>query len=79
MIKVLRIKEEMIFCGILMNLVVIKILMKGYCVLGDFGSVLSLFIKIIEDGFFLNKVIFLVLIEGCCRKGNMEKVFEFYE
>ena len=43
MVEALRLKDEMINCGKLMNLVVAKALMKEYFSQGNFDSALNLF------------------------------------
>ncbi|KAK6919757.1 Pentatricopeptide repeat [Dillenia turbinata] len=74
----LRVKNEMVGCGIPMNLVIITSLMKGYRVQSNLKNALNLFAKLKEDGLIPNKATFAVLIEGCCRSGQMEKAHELY-
>lgn len=79
LVQALKVKDEMINNGIVMNLVAATSLMKGYCLNGDLVSALYLFDKIVENGLTPNQVTFSVLIEGCCKKGNMKKAGELYE
>ena len=57
MVEALRLKDEMVSCGKLMNLVVVTNLMKGYCVRGNLDSASDCSIRLVRMDFHRTRLL----------------------